>query len=560
MTCLVSTCPLPAQISTFDFDNEGWKCDGDPQSTNAYWVSSGGNPGGHIQMHDASTGGTWYFVAPAQFLGMKCDAYGKFIRYDQFVSDASNANTFPDVVLAGNGLTLVFDHPIQPSNNWMHYDLFLREDAGWRIGNTVNGAVPTQQQFKSVLANVTALRIRGEYHHFALDNGGLDNVKLESSFAFDLDSDNSSGLTNGDYRADTSCIASSSVTGDDPLLNSEGPIDSIRIALLMPNGLDALSLGNIPPTLLGYQYAPHLITLVNAGNASTSDFLDVVKTLQYTDNSAKPVRSLRQVEFRVFASCGEAARQRAYLPIFPPPQAGFSGDTTVCTQAQPFELFNLLGGSPDPGGMWMPELTSASGIFTPSTDPAGTYAYILAPTKECAGDTAYVFVQTISPPVLQFDTTLCFKETLAVQAPRELLEWEWVEGNKSPVILINEPGFYTIRGKTAHCDFEGWVEARFITCEPCNWYVPNVFSPNRDGQNDLWQVFLPCHWADFRIEVYDRWGSLVFSADTPEFKWDGTSKGKDAPQGVYVWRISWSAEYLGEIQTWHAKGDLTLLH
>ncbi len=70
---LLAFCSLAAfaQKSTFDFDNEGWRCDGDPESTSAYWFSSGGAPGGHIRMTDASTGGTWYFIAPAKFRGPK---------------------------------------------------------------------------------------------------------------------------------------------------------------------------------------------------------------------------------------------------------------------------------------------------------------------------------------------------------------------------------------------------------------------------------------------------------------------------------------------------------
>ena len=85
---------MVSQISTFDSGNEDWRCDGDPQSTIAFWNATGGNPAGYIQMTDGSTGGTWYFVAPAKFRGPKCDAYGKFLRYDQFANNVSNANTF----------------------------------------------------------------------------------------------------------------------------------------------------------------------------------------------------------------------------------------------------------------------------------------------------------------------------------------------------------------------------------------------------------------------------------------------------------------------------------
>ncbi|MFN0033882.1 MAG: laminin B domain-containing protein [Saprospiraceae bacterium] len=559
-TLLLFFCSLAAfgQKSTFDFGNEGWACDGDPESLAAYWVSNGGNPGGHIRMTDASTGGTWYFIAPAKFRGPKCDAYGKFLRYDQFADNHSNPNDFADVELKGGGLTLVFDHPILPNPTWTHYDLFLREDAGWRI-NTANGFVPTQQQFKAVLANITSLRIRGEFHHFAVDFGGLDNVILESNFRFDLDADNSAGLSNGDYRADTSCYASSMVVGDDPVLTSEGPIDSIAVTLLNANDFEEIFLDVFPPNLHVIRYGPDRITFVSLGNASPADFLFAIRLLAYLDASPHPLQGVRLVEFRVYAGCGEAGRQRAHLPIFTPPNAGLAGDTTVCSNTNPFNLFNLLHGFPDPGGRWEPMPSIAPGYFDPAKDTAGQYAYILSPTSECLGDTAFVTVSLENPPVLRPDTTLCYDEPLRIQRPRELLTWEWGDGSQLANIEVTAPGVYTLRGETEHCIFEDSVAVSFFTCKVCKLFVPNVFSPNDDGENDAWHAFLPCRWLRFRLEVYDRWGSLVFAADDPAATWDGRIRGKDALAGVYVWQLEWDAELYDERKTWRAEGDVTVL-
>ncbi|MFN0173295.1 MAG: gliding motility-associated C-terminal domain-containing protein [Saprospiraceae bacterium] len=547
-----------AQISTFDFDNEDWRCDGDPQSSSAYWFSSGGNPGGHIRMTDASTGGTWYFIAPAKFRGFKCDAYGKFLRYDQFASNVSNANTFADVELKGGGLTLVFDHPILPNSSWTHYDLFLREDAGWRI-NTTSGFVPTQTQFKQVLSNITSLRIRGEFHHFAVDFGGLDNVFLESNFHFDLDEDNSSGLTNGDYRSDTSCFANSPIVGNDPFLTSEGPIDSISVTLLNPNGFEEIIPNGFPANLNIVQYGPTRITIINLGNATTLDFLAAIQSLNYLDHSIHPLQGVRVVEFRVYAGCGEAGKQRAHLPVFTPPSAGLAGDTTVCSNSLPFNLFNVLNGSPDPGGQWEPRPSIAPGYFDPGQDSAGVYAYIFSPSSECLGDTAFVTVSLENPPVLRPDTTLCYDKILHIEHPPELLVWEWSNGSQQSGIAVTEPGVYGLKGETEHCIFEDSVTINFITCKVCNLFVPNIFSPNDDGNNDVWNAFLPCRWLRFRLEVYDRWGSLVFETDEPETTWNGRVRGKEAQTGVYVWRLEWDAEYLGEKQTWRAKGDVTVV-
>jgi hypothetical protein len=51
----------------------------------------------------------------------------------------------------------------------------------------------------------------------------------------------------------------------------------------------------------------------------------------------------------------------------------------------------------------------------------------------------------------------------------------------------------------------------------------------------------------------------VFAADDPEQPWDGVVRGKDGMTGVYVWRLEWDADLFGKTQTWHAKGDVTVV-
>lgn len=72
----------------------------------------------------------------------------------------------------------------------------------------------------------------------------------------------------------------------------------------------------------------------------------------------------------------------------------------------------------------------------------------------------------------------------------------------------------------------------------CSWYVPNIFSPNGDGQNDRFAGFGDCTPFDYQLLVFDRWGALVFEALQPEETWDGRFRGTNQPEGVYFWRLS----------------------
>ncbi|MBC8136913.1 MAG: PEP-CTERM sorting domain-containing protein [Fibrella sp.] len=172
---LVSSVMAHAQLvtSTFDADTEGWGEFNDGGTPT--WVPAGGNPGGTVSVVDQGAGSFWAFVAPAKFLGSKSDFYGGSLSYDIRSNQVPNAAPMPTVTLVGNGTTLVAELA-SATTGWTANNIVLDETAPWRV-TTLGGAVPTPVQFQSVLSNVTALRIRGEYRNGA-DTGFLDNVRM----------------------------------------------------------------------------------------------------------------------------------------------------------------------------------------------------------------------------------------------------------------------------------------------------------------------------------------------------------------------------------------------
>ena len=68
-------------------------------------------------------------------------------------------------------------------------------------------------------------------------------------------------------------------------------------------------------------------------------------------------------------------------------------------------------------------------------------------------------------------------------------------------------------------------------------FIPNAFTPNGDGIND---TFKPKGLGikNFSLEIYDRWGSLIFQSGDLSKDWDGTYKGVLIEDGVYVYRIT----------------------
>jgi gliding motility-associated-like protein len=75
------------------------------------------------------------------------------------------------------------------------------------------------------------------------------------------------------------------------------------------------------------------------------------------------------------------------------------------------------------------------------------------------------------------------------------------------------------------------------TAVHCNVFIPNAFSPNDDGINDIFIPHLDCRPDAFHMTVFDRWGGMVFESKNPDEGWDGRIGGKLAPAGLYAFFI-----------------------
>jgi gliding motility-associated-like protein len=81
------------------------------------------------------------------------------------------------------------------------------------------------------------------------------------------------------------------------------------------------------------------------------------------------------------------------------------------------------------------------------------------------------------------------------------------------------------------------------------FYAPNAFSPNNDGINDVW-LPVALGTEGYRVEIFDRWGERIWSADRPGIPWlgsvgDGTHY---VPDGVYFWKV-WLQDQVLQPQT-----------
>lgn len=188
-------------------------------------------------------------------------------------------------------------------------------------------------------------------------------------------------------------------------------------------------------------------------------------------------------------------------------------------------------------------------------------------------DYAYYYIDNVSvkeiPSQLQSpagnDTTICYGESL--QLGKEEVEgysyiWttttEISDSNSARITVSPEQTttyYLTLTDTGDVCSCRSQVKDTVsVTVEECP--VPNVFSPNGDGINELFAPRFPVS-KGFKVSIYNRWGSLVYEYIHPGQGWDGrTMDGKECPGGTYYYVIQYQT-MAGEEKV--KKGSLTLM-
>ncbi len=168
-----------------------------------------------------------------------------------------------------------------------------------------------------------------------------------------------------------------------------------------------------------------------------------------------------------------------------------------------------------------------------------------------ASDTANVIVHPLPFVDLGKDTMLCdnIKLTLDAYNPQNnnvVYEWNVTDAFgvqiTEPAIQVSSPGSYWVKVT----DINNCSNYDTLMVKECNIKIrkegiPTVFTPNGDGKNDVWKLDeLQIAYPNAVVEVYDRWGRLVFKSDKgyPE-PWDGKDKAtrKDLPMNNYFYII-----------------------
>ena len=266
-------------------------------------------------------------------------------------------------------------------------------------------------------------------------------------------------------------------------------------------------------------------------------------------------------------ACGSMDSIRVNVELISP---SLTGDTLTC--AEGVADLHVLGADAGSTFIWSPDdqltgqgtaevsvrITSSETFSVTVTSPAG-----------CTwNDDITVLVSSISgssvgasvdQPIVLPGTTVQLSAT-----PTTGVEYAW-----SPASEVSDPGLqnptaFITQTTTFHLVITDGICTRSdsvtvtvheMNCDEPDIFIPDAFTPNGDGNNDVLYVrgrFI----SSMDLKVFDRWGELVFETTSPTAGWDATYKGKPVDPAVFVY---WLEVTCADGQEFFKKGNVTVI-
>lgn len=166
----------------------------------------------------------------------------------------------------------------------------------------------------------------------------------------------------------------------------------------------------------------------------------------------------------------------------------------------------------------------------------GTYA-VTATVGQCVyKDTLTVsFDDSLQVSMIK-DTTLCNGEDFWLRPTGNANTYAWQDSTYTSRYKVEQSGIYTVVAANG-CGKDTLQATVNLTACTCQLLLPNAFTPDGDGHNDIFRPLHACEMSDFQMAIYDRWGELVFRSSNPELGWDGSFGGKKVSPGSFIWMV-----------------------
>ena len=242
-------------------------------------------------------------------------------------------------------------------------------------------------------------------------------------------------------------------------------------------------------------------------------------------------------------------RDSMIIKVYEQPFVDLGNDTVLCddqvlTLNVPTNALNIF---------WEDGSREATRTITMS----GSYSVELSNVACRVTDTITVLYDE-SP---QFDLgenidTCAVSLTLAVPDV-DIWSYEWQDGSTADTFLIEANGTYSLKATSVCGEYEDAIDVYLDGCD-CRVFVPNSFSPDGDGLNDIFKPFFQgdCQPGFVQFRVFNRWGAMIYQGMNNDIGWNGMFRNERLPPDVFIYDLSYR---IPSGKMVHLSGDVTII-
>jgi gliding motility-associated-like protein len=174
----------------------------------------------------------------------------------------------------------------------------------------------------------------------------------------------------------------------------------------------------------------------------------------------------------------------------------------------------------------------------------GVYAVTVTDANQCKGTDTLVIQNLLPLPsyFLPADTVICGYETIQLKPAGVFIDYLWNTGATTPAIDVAAAGKYWLRVTDMNgCNGKDTLDVQQKEC-PSGFYMPGGFTPNGDGKNDRIRPVIFGRIKQYKFQIYNRWGEIIFTSSDPLKSWDGNLKSLNQDNAVFLWTCTYQVE------------------
>lgn len=222
-----------------------------------------------------------------------------------------------------------------------------------------------------------------------------------------------------------------------------------------------------------------------------------------------------------------------------------ASDSLICV-GETIELQVLLEPGYETAEMvWNTGATTPTTSFTP---PTTSYAWVYTMYNNCKSltDSLEIEVDEIKPSIDSVPPiTACISSTIELPGNGGL-NYQWFPADSvsdptiaNPIVKVMQTQTFTyVVTNTACIDSSKILVIMDLCLAELPYDIPQIITPNGDGVNDTWNILYIDYFTQNSLNIYNRWGELIYNAAPYDNSWNGFSnKNKELPNGTYFYRL-----------------------